>query len=60
MSITNRVALEKALTALRAERREYEPYVEVIYGDWESEDDAADRYAVLTEAIRRIEDMLKE
>jgi len=61
MSERNRKALLMALEALEAERREYEPGLhkyEVLYGDWEIEEVAADRYAEITEAIERIRKLL--
>ena len=59
----NRVALEMALAALKAQRMDYEPDLhkyEVLYGNWDIEEGAADRYAEFTEAIERIEKLLEE
>ena len=61
MSERNRKALLMALEALEADRREYEPGLtkeEIIYGDWDMEAYAADRYARLSEAIERIRKLL--
>jgi hypothetical protein len=63
MSVNNREALLLAIASLEAERREYEPGLhkyEVMYGNWDQEAYAADRYAELTEAIDRIRKLLKE
>ena len=58
----NRRAIEIALEALRRERREYEPgetRYEVVYGDWDMEAYAANRYAEIADAIERLEKMLE-
>lgn len=63
MPISNRRALLIALEALELEKREVQPgYTkwEVVYGNWDLETRAAERYAEIVEAIERISSMLEE
>jgi len=58
----NKEALEFAIRMLRYFRLEYEPGEtrrDVIYGDWDMEEYAANKYAEYTEAIERLENLLK-
>ena len=58
--VRNSEALEFAIKVLRHFRMEYAPGLhmyEVIYGNWK--EDAANKYAEYTEAIERLENLLK-
>ena len=63
MVISNRRALLVALEALELALRDVKPgYTreEVIYGNWDMEARAAERYAEIVEAMERIRSMLEE
>ena len=55
-------AIEFAIKMLRYYRMDYEPGAtkyEVIYGEWDMEEYAANKYTEYTEAIDRLENLLK-